>query len=192
MTRLFSLAFGLLTCLSLSACFPPTQRTFEIGPFVRAKGALDEAAHRRLLREAAEAGDTHAMVNRAVALANGPFRSRKDEVAQLHEVMRLFRTAAERGDAMAQVDLGAYCLQVAPPVAAEVGACQDRSEAAQWFARAMAQGSGIGTEYYAYMVEHGLGGLRQDPAEAARLRSLARARDDPGWRQEPVFLVRTR
>lgn len=139
----------------------------------------DHSESERISRQAAAAGDVAASVNVAAAI-----ELRRDRLADgsagtaamSADAVRLYRAAAEQGDAVGQTNLGVVCLSSKSGTAACPGG---EADAATWLYRAMQQGNLKAMVYYAYMIERGLGGLRKDGAAAAQLYRTASNRGEP-------------
>ncbi|WP_431269036.1 caspase family protein [Dankookia sp. P2] len=83
------------------------------------------------------------------------------------EAVRLYRLAAEKGDAVAQAHLGIMHEQ------GRGGLPKDEREAVRLYRLAAGQGNAVGQINLGIMYEQGRGGLRKDEREAARLYRLA-------------------
>lgn len=175
----FSVGMALSACAHSESPPPP--------PFSHVNGLLsmatrqDDSETERLLRAAADAGDARALADLGVQIGpDRPGPSESAEVLQqkLAASVALFRIAADKGDAVGQMNLGAVCVQ-RPGWAQQAGACKDMSEAVEWFRRAAAQGYLRATVYLGFMAELGLGGLPQDASEAIRLYRSAADQGEP-------------
>ena len=87
------------------------------------------------------------------------------------EAMRLYRLAAEKGDAAAQCALGVCYFR-------GVGGTRDDSEALRWFQLAAKQGHASGQFHLGYWYDEGKGGLDKDRGRAVALYKAAAAQGD--------------
>jgi TPR repeat protein/Zn-dependent protease with chaperone function len=86
-----------------------------------------------------------------------------------NEAVRLYKLAADQGNAQAQANLGhAYLVGAG-------GLAKDESEGVRLFRLAAEQGNGTGQANLGYAYLQGLGGLTKDPSEAVRLYRLSAA-----------------
>ena len=166
------LLFVLLTGTSAQSPSPRDVKYYADLSTVRDDGAI-----RRLMRRQAETGDLRAMVDYAALLRNTSTFAPGEDLRFHAEAERFDRVAAERGDPLAQVNMGVWCLRnqliQVPP-----GVCRSDVDAVRWFRLAMDGGNATATAYYGYMVEFGRGGLTKDPKLAARYYAEAGRRGD--------------
>lgn len=108
---------------------------------------------------------------------SGPRRTQSGEAAIAQSSLR---ARAERGDGMAQHNLGCLYLKGSSEIA------KDEREAARLFQLAANQGVAPAQCALGYLYSNGLGGLTQDYAEAARLFKLAA---DQGDAQGQTYLA---
>ena len=94
--------------------------------------------------------------------------------AEDRESRRLYRIAADEGEAGAQVNLGLLCAEEGG------GLPSDEAAAARLFKLAADQGKALGRAYLGDFHERGCGGLPQDIAVAVRFYRLA-ADQGNGW-----------
>lgn len=125
----------------------------------------------RLLREAADRGDTRALVNLGVAYERLPSPTREEWEANWQSAQTAYRQAAEKGDPLGQTNYAvAICTERRWREFTTMGPC---SEAPTWFGRAADQGHMKALVYLGYMYELGLGGLGKNRDEAIRLYKFA-------------------
>ena len=116
---------------------------YDLASEKRQSGLLSEAV--ALLRQAAEFGDTRAMVE-----LGEMYRDEEGVLRNNAEAILWFRKAAEAGRAAGMVDLGAMYLL-------GDGVAVSEQEAAKWFEKAAAAGSGAGMYDLASLYETGRG-----------------------------------
>lgn len=119
------------------------------------------------LKAAAQAGSTAAESVLGALYQEGAPTINKDEAS----AVKLFRQAAEQGDADAQFGLGVM-------LANGHGAAQDYAAAAHWFQKAAALGNPAPCFYLGLLYENGLG-VSKDYAEATKWYSRAAATTGP-------------
>ncbi len=161
LARLLSIAAASLSCAALAQSTSPA----DVGGYAYLTTAPDDAAVRSLIRRQADTGDPRSMVEYAELLRQSITGDYDEAMRWRAEGDRVNRAAAERGDALAQINAGVRChesrgIQTLP------GVCRDDAEAVRWFKRAMDQGNADGMAFYGYMVEHGLGGLEKNREQA--------------------------
>ncbi len=136
----------------------------QIGCCVWAGTARDMPALVQVTEQAVEAGDTSAMVNRALQFENTATFDAAQGARWRGEALALYRRAAGRGDVLGEIAMGVRTL--------------DTPEGAKWFARALRQGSARGMAFYGYVLFHGRGGLAPDRERGIACYKAARDKGD--------------